>query len=321
MDSFALFCALVFIAWTWFSFFRWDSKRRKAAKLPPGPYPIPIIGNVLQLGQNPHRSLTKLSKTYGPLMSLQLGNRYTVVVTSPEIAKEVLKTHDQVFSSRTIFSAACAHDHDKLSMAYLPVGTQWRKLRKICREHMFSNTRLEANQYLRQDRLQKLREYVNQCAISGRAVNINEAAFITTLNLMSATLFSAEFIKFDSDETQEFRDLIEGVAKVVGLPNFADYFPVLKPFDPQGIQRSADVVFGRILKMIREIVNERLKSRGTSPKKNDLLETLLDLSQGSEYELTTEDITHLLLVRVFSCMNNLYMYIIYLYVLTTSKSK
>ncbi|KAL0392083.1 UNVERIFIED_CONTAM: Ferruginol synthase [Sesamum radiatum] len=97
----------------------------------------------------PHQSLAELSKTYGPLMSLQLGSIYTVVVSSPELAKEVLQKHDQVFSGRTIAAAAQVHDHHKISMAYLPVGKEWRTIRKICKEQMFSTYRLDASQGLR----------------------------------------------------------------------------------------------------------------------------------------------------------------------------
>ncbi|CAL8993778.1 unnamed protein product [Prunus brigantina] len=44
--------------------------------LPPGPKPFPFIGNLLELGNKPHLSLslslTKLSQIYGPIITLQL---------------------------------------------------------------------------------------------------------------------------------------------------------------------------------------------------------------------------------------------------------
>ncbi|KAL0366225.1 UNVERIFIED_CONTAM: Ferruginol synthase [Sesamum radiatum] len=199
-------------------------------------------------------------------MSLQLGSIYTVVVSSPELAREVLQKHDQVFSGRTIAAAAQVHDHHKISMAYLPVGKEWQTIRKICKEQMFSTHRLDASQGLRREKLQKLCDYVCRCCISGRVVN-------------------------------ELKETIEGVAKIVGAPNLADFFPVLKKIDPQGIQRQAKYYFGRLLGMFEEIINQRLQSRKApdgSPKKKDLLEALLDLSQGREYELSCKQINHLL---------------------------
>nr|UXG91338.1 miltiradiene/abietatriene hydroxylase [Callicarpa americana] len=300
MDFFAFFIVLLFVVWaTWFHFLR---QRSGAAKLPPGPYPLPIIGNILQLSKTPHQSLAKLSKTYGPLMSLHLGSMYTIVVSSPEIAKEILQKHDQAFSSRTIPAAAQAHDHDKVSMAYLPVGNEWRKIRKICREQMFSTHRLEESQVLRQEKLQKLSDYLQKSCDRGRVVNIAEATFITTLNLMSATLFSIQVTDFDSDATQEFKKTFEDLTNIVAVPNFGDFFPFLKPMDLQGIQRKSEFYFGKMLGFIDDLINQRLQSRGASSlKKNDLLETLLDLSQGSEYEfISIKVIKHMFLDLLFA---------------------
>nr|WCR39965.1 ferruginol synthase CYP1 [Scutellaria barbata] len=298
MDLFTIFFVVfVGVGTTWFHF----QKRRRSAKLPPGPYSIPIIGNILQLGTKPHQSLAKLSKIYGPLMSLQLGRIYTVVVTSPEIAKEILQKHDQAFSSRTIAAAAQVQDHHKVSMVYLPIGDEWRKIRKICREQMFSKHRLDASQGLRLDKLQKLRDYVQNCCENGRVVNIAEAALITTLNLMSATLFSIQVTDFDSESTQQFKKSMESLTNIVAAPNLGDFFPILKPLDLQGIQKKSEFYFAKMLGFIDDIINERLESRGSSSvKKNDFLETLLDLNQDQEYVFSINFIKHMLLDLFFA---------------------
>ncbi|KAL0314890.1 UNVERIFIED_CONTAM: cytochrome [Sesamum angustifolium] len=107
MDLTASFLLLLLcLIWACFHLLQSNSRQyRRSAKLPPGPYPLPIIGNILQLGQNPTRSLTKLSKTYGPLMHLKLGTIDTIVVSSPEMAKEILQKHDQDFSLRMTTAA------------------------------------------------------------------------------------------------------------------------------------------------------------------------------------------------------------------------
>ncbi|XP_057779767.1 ferruginol synthase-like [Salvia miltiorrhiza] len=274
--------------------FAWFYVRRRGPKLPPGPYPFPIIGNILQLGRNPHQSLADLSKTHGPLMSLKLGSIYTVVVSSPELAKLFLQEHDQVFSGRTISAAAEAHEHDKYSMALMPAGERWKKARRLCREHMFSARQLEAGAGLRREKLQKLLDYVRECSVNGRAVNLGEVAFVTSLNLLTVTLFSVDFTEFDSDATQQLKETIEGVTKVLGAPNVADFFPFLKRWDPQGIKRRSELHFGKLLAILRGIINERLESRSVQ-RKNDLLDTLLDVMEGSEYDLSFKEIQHVLL--------------------------
>ena len=66
--------------------------RKGAAKLPPGPLGWPIVGNLLQREKKPNEYLYHLAAKYGPLMNLHLGMKTTVVVSSPAMAKEVLKS-------------------------------------------------------------------------------------------------------------------------------------------------------------------------------------------------------------------------------------
>ncbi|KAG6669665.1 hypothetical protein CIPAW_01G259900 [Carya illinoinensis] len=99
-------------------------KSGNTPSFPPGPKAFPIVGNIsLELRNKPHQTLAKLSKQHGPLMTLKLGSTTTIVISSPDTAKEALQKHDQAFSSRTIPDAARAFDHHKFSMAWLPASS------------------------------------------------------------------------------------------------------------------------------------------------------------------------------------------------------
>nr|WET52771.1 cytochrome P450 76BK1 [Holmskioldia sanguinea] len=271
--------------------------RRSNKKLPPGPYPLPIVGNIFQLGERPNRSITKLAKKYGPLMSLRFGSLLTVVVSSPEMAREVLQRYDHVFSSRFVADAWEAYDHHTISVAFLPVGDRWRRMRKVFREVMLSTPRLDGSEAVRQTMITNLYDYLHESSISGKVVNIGEAAFITTLNLTAVTMFSGQVINFDVNATTEFKEIFGSLTSVSGKPNLSDFFPFLKPFDIQGLRRKMELHFGQLLGMFDGIINERLKVRQRSPgssKKNDMLDTLLEFSEDKENELSMNDVKHLL---------------------------
>ncbi|XP_023564605.1 cytochrome P450 2C5-like isoform X2 [Octodon degus] len=86
------------------SFWRQSSGR---GKLPPGPTPLPLIGNILQIDvKNITKSLTDFSKVYGPVFTLHLGMKPTVVLHGYEAVKEALIDLGEDFSGRGSFPIA-----------------------------------------------------------------------------------------------------------------------------------------------------------------------------------------------------------------------
>ncbi|KAK3012712.1 hypothetical protein RJ639_009694 [Escallonia herrerae] len=280
---------LLLLSFTWTCMLSFISTRRKS-RLPPGPNPFPVIGNIHQLGDQPHQSLAKLSKRYGPLMSLKLGTRTTIVISSPGIAKEVLHKHDQVFSSRTIPDTSHALDHYAASLAWLPVEKMAQLSENMQRAHVFLATAL------RRKKVQELLEYVRGCCLRREAVDIGKAAFTTSLNLISNSFFSIDFA--DHASSHEFKEIVCVLMELAGKPNLVDFFPVLRFIDPQGLRRQTRVYTEKLFAIFEGIITGRLEARSSaseSSTSNDVLEALLNLSRKDDAGLSYNDMKHLLL--------------------------
>ncbi|KAG6688792.1 hypothetical protein I3842_11G142700 [Carya illinoinensis] len=186
-------------------------------KLPPGPTGFPIIGNLLAIGDTPHESLAKLAKKHGPLMTVRLG--------------EILQKNDQAFLGRAMPDAVAAEANFELSMVWLQGDTKWIKLRKICNSQMFTTHRLEALQGLRHQMMDTLVLKVVEASETGEAINIGRLVFGTTLKL---------------------KEHVGTILEILGKPNVSDFFPLLKPFDLQGIRRTIKVSYDRLHTLLDE---------------------------------------------------------------------
>ncbi|KAG6405696.1 hypothetical protein SASPL_133288 [Salvia splendens] len=113
-------------------------------------------------------------------------------------------------------------------------------------------------------------------------------------NLTFATLFSIEIIQYGVIN-KEFKEHSKAITRYMGVPNVADFFPIFAPLDPQGMRRKVTHHLGSLLELVQSLIDQRLQERMTSShhKKSDFLETLLDLSQGNEYDLSIKEIKHL----------------------------
>ncbi|KAL9251511.1 Geraniol 8-hydroxylase-like protein [Drosera capensis] len=273
--------------------------RLSRKRLPPGPLPLPLVGNILKLGIKPHISLAKLARIYGPVINLELGLVNTIVISSVDMAREVLQKKDASFSYRAELDATAVHDHVKSSIVFLHPGTKWRAMRRICASHMFSGSKLDASQEIRGNKVLELMSYIENCCPTGTSIDIGLAAFNLILNILSRTFFSKDFADPDTDGGTEFKDLICAILVVAGKPNLSDFFPALKMLDPQGIRRRSDLLSMKLESMFETLVNERLQERKSlgSPTQNDVLDALIDIIQENNGEAETEvvlsDLPHL----------------------------
>ncbi|KAM7252711.1 hypothetical protein ACFE04_008220 [Oxalis oulophora] len=261
-------------------------------RLPPGPRPYPIVGNIFQLiGNKPHISLTQLAKQYGPIISLKLGSKTIVVISDPSIAKEALHQHEDAFTNRSILDAVRVLDHEKLSLVWCPVSSHWKNLRRICAMHLFTSHRLEATLGLRRQKTQELLDHISTSCETGKAVDISQVVLTTTLNFISNTMFSIDIAGYTNDFSYEFRKLVLNVMEAMGTPNLSDYFPALRFFDVQGVRKQLK----RQIEQLFHVFDDIIKERSTKvEKKNDVLDALLDLTKEENSKLTLHAVKHLL---------------------------
>ncbi|XP_013635992.1 PREDICTED: cytochrome P450 76C4-like [Brassica oleracea var. oleracea] len=292
---FILSCFLIFTT------VRSRRSSRGAATLPPGPPRLPIIGNMHLVGKNPHRSFAHLSKTYGTVMSIKLGCLNTVVMASPNAAREVLRTHDQILSGRYWNEAVRSIDHHSFSVAWLhPSSPLWRLLRKISVTHLFSPQRIEATQALRMNKVQELINFVSECSDREEAVDISRASFVTALNIISNILFSTDLGNYDSRKSSDFQDMVIGVMESVGNTDLANFFPFMRFLDVQGTRKKVKDCSERLFRAFRGLYDDRIKGNSLQMENKDVsskdfLDALIDLNQGDEAELNINQIEHLLL--------------------------
>ncbi|CAK9323587.1 unnamed protein product, partial [Citrullus colocynthis] len=298
MEFWTCNCFLTFCLAFFFFIWKLKSKPRTTSKLPPGPKPLPLIGNLLDLGDKPHKSLTAMAKVHGPIMSLKLGRVTTVVVSSSAMAKEVLQTNDQFLCNRAIPDALKAHGHDETGFAWISVSPLWRNLRKICNNLLFAGKILDANENLRRKKVEELVEIVRRSALKGEAVDVGRLVFATTLNLLSNTIFSVDLADPNSELAREFKKYVWGMMEETGKPNLSDYFPVLKKLDVQGMRKRMKIHMGNVLNLLDSMIKQRMKQQELNPDSvpnNDLLHYLLN-NEEINAKINQNQMKHLLLV-------------------------
>ncbi|XP_064979161.1 cytochrome P450 71A1-like [Musa acuminata AAA Group] len=190
----------------------------KKRRLPPSPPKLPLLGHLLQLGSLPHRSLSALSEKHGPLMLLHFGHVPTLVVSSADMAEEVMRTHDTSFASRPDLKPVRTILYDTHDVGFAPFGDYWRHTRKLCTIHLLSGKRVKSYRALRQEEVAFMMQKISRASLSSTSGFIDMSkvinSFVTDIvgRVVSGTSFRAAdrcqlFSKLIDDNGVAFREL------------------------------------------------------------------------------------------------------------------
>ncbi|KAH7867588.1 hypothetical protein Vadar_025270 [Vaccinium darrowii] len=235
---------------------------KKQPPLPPGPSPWPIVGNLFQLGKTPHIALANLAKVHGPLMLLKIGTRPLIVGSSPEAAREILKTHNRSLSGRSISHTIRIKGsklHNLQLVLHDECNDKWRRVKSIYKTEFFSAKVLESQVEMRERKIRELVRYIGLKEDGQvRAVKIKEVVTFTAINIVSCALVSRDFVDLEGRGVGE--GLMENVrrfAESAAKPQLGDMFGVLSWWDLQGMYKELMGIFGRVCGIWVGMVEEK----------------------------------------------------------------
>ncbi|CAF2130485.1 cytochrome P450 71A16 [Brassica napus] len=206
-------------------------KRTTTTKLnpPPSPWRLPIIGNFHQLSLSPHRSFRSLSLRYGPLMLLHFGRVPVLVVSSAEVAHDVMKTHDRIFANRPITKAMEKVVRGGRDIVFAPYGEYWRNMKSLCIVHLLTNKMVRSFHKEREEEINILMEKLEQASSSSSTVNLSQFFITLTSDVMSKVALGR---KYSSDEgTVDIKTVVRTFSRVFGTFPVAEYIPSLAWID------------------------------------------------------------------------------------------
>ena len=126
LAEFAVFTFCLYCIWYVYS----TMKERKT--LPPGPFPLPLIGNAHLVGKDMPSSLQLLGEKYGDVFTLRVPSGNFIVVNSGRIMQEMLVKSKDDFANRPSGSRLIARDLFKnKSFPFSPYGPFYLFCRKV----------------------------------------------------------------------------------------------------------------------------------------------------------------------------------------------
>ncbi|XP_075830100.1 cytochrome P450 2C27-like [Microtus pennsylvanicus] len=269
----SLCCLLLLSLW------RQSSER---AKLPPGPTPLPVLGNFFQIDvKNISQCLTNFSKVYGPVFTLYLAMQPTVVLHGYEAVKEALVDHGEEFAGRGSFPIS-ERINKGLGIIFSN-GNRWKEIRRFT---LTTLRNLGMGKRNLEDRVQE----EAQCLVEElRKTNGSpcDPTFILSCapcNVICSTVFQNRFDYKDQDFLNLMEKLDENI-RILSSPwmQVCNNFPSLIDYCP-GSHRTILKNFEYIKSYLLEKVKEHQESLNAANPRDFIDYYLIKLKQESHNE-------------------------------------
>jgi hypothetical protein len=232
-------------------------------------------------------------------MHLKLGEVSYIIVSSPDMAKEIMKTHDLIFCDRPNLLLSTILGYNATNIAFSTYGEYWRQLRKICVIELLSAKRVQSFRYIREEEVSNLVKSIS--ASEGSVVNLTQKVMATTYGITAQTAFGKRNIH------QEAYKLAIGKAlSLLGGVCIADLYPSIKLLRRMSWAKTKLEKATRDLDVIlQDIIDDHRSSRREESKDEDLVDVLLNIQQENyhtQHPLTDDNLKAVIQVSLQSNM-------------------
>ncbi|XP_077986476.1 cytochrome P450 1A1-like [Glandiceps talaboti] len=272
----------------------------------PGPWGLPIIGHVLSLGDNPHLSLTKMAKRYGPIVQIRIGRRPVIVLTGLSTLKQAFIRQGTEFAGRPDFKSFQRVSRG-LSIAFNSYSQSWKIHKKIATTALktcMSGKLLEGlEKQIQNEAMLLVNVLTTPNSLQGHGIDPRHPVRLAVTNIISVILFGKKYAHEDK-ELQHILDLAERLLEAFGTGNPTDIMPWTAIFP--SVRRMRDTSFEVLDDLYDWLeVKKREHSESFDPDNiRDVTDKAIHVSrQMNPEDLSKHDLTY---SRVMTVVNDIF---------------
>ncbi|GFN84342.1 cytochrome p450 [Plakobranchus ocellatus] len=253
-----------------------------------GPSPVPFFGNIPELFDPAvgfRAAARRWQELYGRVFGIYFFRKPVLVVTDPEVIKQILIKDFNVFVDRFFVGEGKLQNPLLRLTVFFAQGSTWRRLRKMMTPS-FSGAKLRFLTSRVNKMARQLGDYLHNAAVEGRPLEAKWVFGAYILDISAAMTFGLDLDSLNNLEgpfTQHAKSLVTIDRPIQIKLTLAGIFPALLPilqFFNIGYFKYSDVCFFR--DNLKALVRERVK-QGES--RDDFLQLFLE----AEFKATKED--------------------------------
>ncbi|XP_072875404.1 steroid 17-alpha-hydroxylase/17,20 lyase isoform X1 [Chlorocebus sabaeus] len=261
----------------------WPKRRCPGAKYPNSLLSLPLVGSLPFLPRHGHmhNNFFKLQKKYGPIYSVRMGTKTTVIVGHHQLAKEVLIKKGKDFSGRPQVTTLDILSNNRKGIAFADYGAHWQLHRRLAMA-TFALFK-DGDQKLEKIICQEISTLCDMLAThNGQTIDISFPVFMAITNVISLICFNISY-KNGDPELKIVHNYNEGIIDSLGKESLVDLFPWLKVFPNKTLEKLKRHVKTRndLLTKIFENYKEKFRSDSITNMLDVLMQAKMNSDNGN----------------------------------------
>ncbi|KAI3800795.1 hypothetical protein L1987_28891 [Smallanthus sonchifolius] len=212
-------------------------------------------------------------------MHLQLGQVSTVVISSPRLAREILKIQDINFADRPTTTTSQIFFYKGSSIGWAPYGNYLKQIKKLATSELLSAKKVRSFSFIREDELSRVFKFVESS--SGAPINFRDMARQIVNNIVSRATLG------DACQVREFIiDSTYAMLKSFNSFNLFNYYPSLNFLNVISGKKAQWLKMHKEVDVILDKILEEHRSRQRNKQYlEDLVDILLRVKDGGDFDL------------------------------------
>ncbi|XP_056143539.1 cytochrome P450 2K1-like [Lampris incognitus] len=190
-----------------------SSHNQECGKEPPGPRPLPLLGNILQLDlHKPYNTLCKFSKKYGSVFTVYFGPKKVVVLAGYTTVKQALINQAEEFGERELTPAAM--DISQGHGILFANGDSWKEMRRFALTNLrdFGMGKKAAEEKIIQECQYLIQEFEKY---EGKAFDTKRPVNYASSNIISSIVYGSRF-EYNDPQFQAMVDRVSETIRIMG---------------------------------------------------------------------------------------------------------
>ncbi|KAF2617093.1 hypothetical protein F2Q68_00042527 [Brassica cretica] len=225
--------------------------------IPPGPKGWPLVGNLLQVifqGRHFVFIMRDLRKKYGPIFTMQMGQRTMIIVTDEKLIHEALVQRGPTFASRPpdspirlIFSVG------KCAINSAEYGSLWRTLRRNFVTELVTPTRVKQCSWIRTWAMENHMKRIQTESVEKGFVEVMSQCRLTICSILICLCFGA---KISEQKIKNIENVLKDVMLITS-PKLPDFLPVFTPLFRRQVREARELRKTQLECLVPLIKNRR----------------------------------------------------------------